>query len=252
MTKVQPLTPADLRQALAYLLPPPGNARHASQAAVSSFCDYLELAPVEWEGVCCGPPDRPTGLFFALLLPGRTAIVMIPRPNELGIAPADQLETVLAGLDRLGPRGLHYAQTLLEPQAQGTQALVKQAGFQPLASLVYLERSAAYPWVEPPGANDAEWVPYDAALHREFATVVLATYEDSLDCPELTGLRPIDDILAAHWASGKSDAGLWELARVDGRSAGCLLLARLTHEPALEVVYMGVVPAFRGRDFGAL
>jgi ribosomal protein S18 acetylase RimI-like enzyme len=79
---------------------------------------------------------------------------------------------------------------------------------------------------------------------------LLATYNDSLDCPELTGLRPIEDILAGHRAAGQFDPRLWELFLVDDEPAGCLLLAPLHTAPSLEVVYMGVVPEHRGRGVG--
>jgi GNAT superfamily N-acetyltransferase len=107
-----------------------------------------------------------------------------------------------------------------------------------------------FPWLEPPSAAGLEWLPFDDRTRPEFARTILASYQDSLDCPELTGIRPIDDILAAHQAAGRFDPALWELALVDGEPSGCLLLAQHVHTPLVEVVYTGVVPAWRRRGVG--
>ena len=252
MGLVEQIGLADLRPALAVLLAPPGDAKGGGQRQIAGFCDYLAQCPVRWEGLRCGRPQAPTGLFFALLLPGRTAIVMVACPGEHGIDADDQLLVTQAGLEALGEHSLHCAQSLLEPDAVAKRALLEQVGFARLAPLVYLERDATYPWVEPPQPGKAEWLRYGAHTHAEFAATVQATYEDSRDCPELTGLRPIDDILAAHQAGGRFDPALWELARIDGQPAACLLLSPLVRAPLLEVVYMGVVPAFRRRGIGRI
>ncbi len=237
---------------LGVILAAPGSGERASAGQVSGFCEYLAHGPGQWEGLRCGPRRAPLAVFFALLLPGRTAIVMVPPPGELGIDPDEQLRVTRDGLARLCARDLYYAQALLESGATASAALLEQAGFRPLAVLDYLERDALHPWVDPPAPDEADWVHYTEDKHAQFAQTVLATYRESQDCPELTGLRPIDDILAGHKASGRFEPQLWELARLDGRAAGCLLLAPLTHAPMLEVVYMGVVPEFRRRGIGQL
>jgi mycothiol synthase len=252
MHAFEPIGPADLRSMLGIILAAPGANRRAPAHQVSGFCEYLKEGPAQWEGLCRGGVRAPLAVFFALRLPGRTAIVMVPSPGELGIDPDEQLAVTREGLARLSERNLHYAQALVEPGATALSALLEQAGFRKLARLNYLERDALHPWVDPPGVGDAEWVAYSQRTHDQFAQTVLATYRDSQDCPELTGLRPIDDILAGHMASGRFNPLLWELVRLGGRDAGCLLLAPLTHASVLEVVYMGVVPEFRRRGIGHL
>lgn len=237
---------------LAYLLAPPGVTAAGARTYVPAFCDYLTHGVADWVGLRCGRQSAPTGLFFALLLPGRTAIVMVPSPGQNGIVPERQLAVTMAGLSHLRELGLHFAQALVEPEAVSKQALLEHAGFTPLAPLVYLERDVAFPWSDPPRPDEGEWVRYEARTHADFAAVVSATYQDSLDCPELTGLRPIDDILASHRASGQFDPALWELARIERRLAGCILLSRVTHASILEVVYMGVIAPCRGRGLGTL
>ncbi|MCK4343097.1 MAG: GNAT family N-acetyltransferase [Phycisphaerae bacterium] len=252
MSEFEPLRASDLDQVLPHLLATSGGDKPARGRPLKSFYDYLAAGTLEWQGLRSGSAAAPSGLFFAVLLPGATAIVMIPAPGVGGIDPADQLAITVAGLAELRHRRLHYAQALLEPEAAAKCELLEQAGFRPLAPLIYLERGASYPRVDPPAAHEAEWISYGAGSRAKFAEVVLATYHESRDCPELAGLRPIDDILASHQASGHFDPRLWELARVAGRSAGCLLLSRLAEGDLLEIVYMGVVPAYRRQGVGTL
>ena len=160
MGVLERLDPADLRPALALLLAPPGGTKTGGRQQVSGFCEYLAQCPVRWEGLRCGPAKSPAGLFFALLLPGRTAIVMVPSPGDHGIVADDQLLATRAGLEALAQHRLHYAQALLEPEAGAKRTLLEQAGFAPLAPLAYLERDATYPWVEPPRPDEAEWLRY--------------------------------------------------------------------------------------------
>jgi ribosomal protein S18 acetylase RimI-like enzyme len=63
-------------------------------------------------------------------------------------------------------------------------------------------------------------------------------------------MRDIDDAIDGHRGAGVLIENGWRLARIDGAAAGCLLLARHPLRPALELVYMGVHPAFRGRGVG--
>ncbi len=255
MSRIDLLLPTDLSPALARLLAPAGHRELANGAQITGFSEYLADSAVRWQGLRCGPRETPTGLFFALLMPGNTALVMLPPPGTPGIVPSDVLHTLTAGLAALRSQKLHFAQVLLEPEAGASRGLLEQAGFRPLAPLLYLEREVRYPWSDPPSPREADWVAYGTQTHNLFADVVLATYQNSLDCPELTGLRPIDDILAAHRASGRFDPQLWQLARLNGRPAapaGCILLSHVRQGAMLEIVYMGVVPACRRRGVGAL
>ena len=252
MASLETLLPSELDGALPLLLGSAVAGRLADPGQVAAFREYLAESTLGWEGWRCGAAEMPSALFLAVLLAGRTTIIITPAPGLPGIVPDDQWQVTVEGLARLRERSLHYAQALLEPGATGQRELLMRAGFRPLAPLTYLERDALYPWVDPPARDEAEWVHYDARTHADFARVIPETYRDSRDCPELSGLRPIDDVLRAHQAAGRFDPRLWEVARVAGQDAACLLLTRLARDTVLDVVYMGVVPAWRRRGVGAL
>jgi mycothiol synthase len=138
--------------------------------------------------------------------------------------------------------------------------------FEPLAELIYLERAVHRAPQEQPPLGFA-WETYSSSNHDDFARAVTATYAGSLDCPRLNGRRDIEDVLAGHKAAGEFDPKLWFLLRKQGSStrsrqgpstssgqnddrdslAGVLLMSRSTRTDAVELVYLGLQPAYRGR-----
>lgn len=98
------------------------------------------------------------------------------------------------------------------------------------------------------------------AFDDEFATLVEQTYTQTLDCPQLAEYRTASQTLAGYQASGAFDPSLWFRVEQDQQAIGCLILAR--HESAaltegkqstavvIEIVYMGLIPAARGKGLG--
>ena len=95
-----------------------------------------------------------------------------------------------------------------------------------------------------------EFEPYEPANHRRLAAVVEASYEQTLDCPELNGVREMDDVLAGYRASGVFDASRWLIAQYAGADVGCLLLSDFPEHDNWELVYMGVLPSAAGTRLG--
>lgn len=189
---------------------------------------------------------------MALLLPGRTALVLPASPGVLGIEPAVQHEVTRELLTDLRGQDLTHAQILLDDGESARRSLALKLGFQPLAMLEYLDRDVSYPWVDAPSPNEARWVNYSDAVHARFAAVIGGSYADTQDCPELGALRTVEDAIAGHRAAGAFDARRWEIATVADRDAGVLLFAPHADASLGEVVYCGVVPEFRHRGIGAL
>lgn len=77
------------------------------------------------------------------------------------------------------------------------------------------------------------------------------SYEQTLDCPELCGLRDTADVLDSHQMTGAFDASLWFVALRGDEPVGCALysLARSGH--SIELVYLGLAPEVRGRGLAA-
>lgn len=250
MTRVEPLDESLLEPALRLVLADPGSGRPADALQILQYRRQLARPGVTWLGFVARQRARIVGATLAVVFPGRTAVVMLPEPGELGIERSAQRGTLLAAVQALDAREPHYSQALLEPQARTRPQLLQEAGFQRLGRLAYLLHAVGPRPAESRTAH-VEWRSYNHELRPLLAETIQATYRDSLDMPELAGVRPMDDVLASHQAAGEFDPALWELAILDGRPAGCLLLAPQFGGRLLELVYLGVVPAFRGRGVGA-
>src|SRR4029453_18056559 len=115
--------------------------------------------------------------------------------------------------------------------------------------------AATHPPAAPPGM---EVVTYSPATHALFSRTIAETYRHSLDCPALNGLRDMEDVLAGHKASGEFFPDLWFLCRERGAAGadiapeprGVLLLSPMAQGDAVELVYLGLTPAGRGRGLG--
>jgi len=188
----------------------------------------------------------------AVRSPGRTSLIMLaPLPAD---RPAG--EQARAALDAMieleRKRDVALVQVLLPPAQQAEAGLLLDCGFLRLAELIYLQ--GAVP-VRP--AATLEWAhltaqPYSPPAEPIFASVIKASYEKTLDCPELEGRRRMEDVLAGHRGSGVFRPDLWFLFRRGDQPTGVVLLNEVvdhTHQ-AVELVYMGLVPDGRGQGLG--
>jgi ribosomal protein S18 acetylase RimI-like enzyme len=147
-------------------------------------------------------------------------------------------------------RGMRLFQALIDPESARDASLFESSGFERLADLIYLQRPTTLPVQVDADPVCLDYVTYGPQTHALFARVIEETYRGSLDCPKLTGVRPIEDIIAGHKATGEFDPTRWFLASCEGEPVGCILLARVKDRSALELVYMGVCPRARGRGIG--
>ncbi len=251
MNAVETVHESRLPALLEQLLAAPG-ASAASPEQVRSFINYLSVARIRTIGRQVRRGTLLSGAWLALLLPGRVAMVMLPSCRWRGLEAVDQRAAVAAGVEALSDQELYYAQALLEAEDTYQRRVLEEFGFHRLTTLRYMQRACAWPPWDPPETTGVEWIAYEQASREEFGRTLLATYQESSDCPELTGIRPVEEVLASHRATGPFDPQLWELVRVEGRIAGCILLSQLTFGPMMEVVYLGVVPGLRGRGVGSL
>jgi len=191
---------------------------------------------------------RVVGVVFAQLQAGRTSVVWPPRlVQEEPVATAGRLLDVTWAW--LAGSGVRVAHALLEDEDPKDLALLKAAGFEPLAVLLYLMSEASVLPRCPP-STVLEFEPDALSQPERFVRVLEATYEGTLDCPALDGIRPIEEVIEGYRATGVYSPERWVLVRHEGRDVGCLLL---TDHPDLEIwelIYMGLVPAARGSGWG--
>ena len=180
--------------------------------------------------------------------PGRTAMVL-PGGAAAGQPRGTASELLSAVLGNLANEGVQLAQALLETDSGEDAQVLYGAGFRHAADLIYLvSLSGTFP--NSPPCDGLEFVSCYEELRDRLAGIVEQTYEGSLDCPQLDRARTIDNVLDGYRAVGEFDPARWLIVRWADADVGCLLLADHPRDNAWELVYMGVVPAVRGRSFG--
>lgn len=231
-----------------------GDVRTAAKRLINSADKYGIDLKLMW-----GVPDGAGGLrqvCLAVLGAGRTSTMFLSKPDP-GRPKAERIRDRVACLRmaceelhrRLGDR-VQVAQALpTAGESEEIQSLV-EAGFTRVGDLTCLRR-------EPAAVDDAPLVlPHGYSLRRFESTpdaeaVLLEalerSYEQTLDCPELCGLRESRDILESHRATGKFDGRLWWLLMKDGAPEGCVLISPIPDERRLDLVYIGLAITSRGK-----
>ncbi len=144
-------------------------------------------------------------------------------------------------------RGGKLAQAILPPaDAERAAPLVGQ-GFGRITQLLYLEHSLNVLPAAP--ARAPVFVPF-ATEEALFRQTLARSYEGTLDCPELNGVRTIEEVLAGYRAAGAGRPAGWWLLRDGGEPAGVLLLTEMREDAAWDLSYIGVVPEHRRRGLG--
>ncbi len=220
------------------------------EAAVGSFVAFAGDHHLSIEGLWAAwRGDTPIAAMLIVPSPGRTAMVFVSPMTGSATQP------VVTGLARVvcATQDLNCVtmlQSLLDlPQHREAQALAT-AGFERLAELIYMQRPADAPEVPLQLDSSLELVHWSDQHRGHFADAIMASYEQTLDCPGLVGLRQIDDIIAGHKATGEFSPNLWFALRCDDQPVAVMLLNVVPRRQSMELVYLGVSATWRGRGIG--
>jgi ribosomal protein S18 acetylase RimI-like enzyme len=195
-------------------------------------------------------PEGLDGALVCLSVPGASALIW---PPGVGVHPLQRVREdalVRHALDWLRGRGVKLVQALLAPEEEYLGAPLLRNGFNYITELWYMQHERGTPLGLLDTPARLEFRPFDESDPLPFQQTLLRTYEGTLDCPELGGVRSGEEVLAGHRAQGTYDPDRWWLALDAGRPAGVLILTELPETGEWDVAYMGVVPEARRRGFG--
>ena len=218
--------------------------------------DQQAALPAALESVRDQGEDALSGLFvgrhegaivastWVQLAPGRTAVLW---PPAIGTAASAGL--MRAAESFVQQRRIALAQMLIHPDAPQDPELLSQGGFRFLVDLDYLALESSH---FPSPTNDGEltFQPFSQVERARFVDVLMESYNETLDCPQLNGVRTPEDILTSYQAQGEYSADRWFLVQQVQQDVGVLILTRYPVNQNWELVYMGVVPRARGNQFG--
>lgn len=185
------------------------------------------------------------GAVFVQRLPGATAGVWPP-----GVAAgAEEIADALAAgaIGRIRGFGVGVAHAFGREPERPRFAALERAGFRRVTALTFLTRLSPGASGVSPGniPSDLRFTP--AGPTPAFAELLLATYDGTLDCPELNGTRSGADVLAGYTAGGVGD---WFVVARGGEPVGVLMFSSPAVLGVVELGYLGLIPAARGAGLG--
>lgn len=247
---IRPALPAEWSAGLRLLLGLDLPAQHLA-AAVDSVTLHLKTGTLDPAAFFVAlAANRVVGAALGQCLPGAQALLFdVPHAEaahpEATLIEDHLLATLLAWLQT---RGSKMVQCLL-PLAETIRATALLRGsFRYVTALHYLMHYLETPL--PQASQVVQFERYEPAQCDLLAATIAATYEGTLDCPELNDVLSIAEVIAGHERKKDAQTLPWWLVREEGQIVGVLLMQHAGMEQTGEVAYMGLLPKARGRGLG--
>ncbi|MDF1808207.1 MAG: GNAT family N-acetyltransferase [Phycisphaerales bacterium] len=209
---------------------------------------------------------------LAVLGSGRTAMMFLSNPEqskELGSIETQcseikaSLQCSLDGLRAFYPSRVALAQTLIETDQTWAHNVCLDAGMTSVGQLDYMRKPISRSAMLKSNIQSVNW-PTGIEVrpirsldpksnNSDYSNLVIAlevSYNETLDCPELCGLRSMQDVVESHMATGEFSPTRWHLIFKDSKPAGCCLLSYIPNNNSVELVYLGIAPIARGLGLG--
>jgi mycothiol synthase len=169
-------------------------------------------------------------------------------PSYDGHSLEDQL--VNEACRQLADQGAKLVQCLLSLQETSMGTSLERNGFRHITQLWYLRHDLQFSptFFQTPDA--LAYQSYASCDADQFHQTLLRTYETTSDCPEVNGVREIEEIIEGHKSQGRHNPESWWLAAHQDRQVGVLLLAEVPDLKSWDLLYLGVVPEAREQGFG--
>jgi ribosomal protein S18 acetylase RimI-like enzyme len=228
---------AALRMLFAHL--PPAEVSRRADAALSLFESAAEPRP---QLLVARKGPAIVGAVLAQALVGATGVLWPPVGPSAAIED-DLLEYALAWLHAGGAK---LVQAILAPEDMRLGEALLRNGFRNPTQLCYLRHGlATVPEASPRGLFRT----YCPAIADEFHATLVRSYVGTLDFPEVSGRRPLEEVLRGYQSTGY-DPDNWWLLSDGGNAIGVLMLANLDGERAFDLAYVGVTLAARRSGWG--
>jgi mycothiol synthase len=226
-------------------------AEEEREARVKHAVTLLAKGELPADGLLvCRDGENLIGTIAALPLPGAAGLVWPPQvAGTSGRETAEDvlLETAMAWLRH---RGAKFAQALLSAGEAGSAFPLERRGFRHITTLLYLQKvlSLADQFAHSPSRLDLQT--YTTCDGPAFHQALVDSYEGSLDCPELNGLRTAEQIVAGYRAVPGCQLQRWWLASHQDTPVGVLITVASQEAATWELLYVGLVPPARHQGFG--
>lgn len=231
-----------------------------SQAAVSEWPAVCRLLFPETDAATLSDPllhsRDPVGAFVARdsVDQIRAATLVQALAGALGVAwpprgdsPAATAAVLRAACDWLRSNRVKVCQAFPETTDPNDRALWERCGFRFTTQLIFLEYDCRRGGIPPqPPQREFTLRAVSDLQEPSFTRTVAATHDETGDCPELNFCRTPEQIVEGM----VSLEGQWFLAQQTTDPVAVMNLKRTSARNAVELQYLGVVPAYRRRGYG--
>ena len=189
------------------------------------------------------------GALICQPMPGASGLLWPPQTSPKTDRAAE-VQLVQCACRWLAAEGAKLIQALLLPEESALAIPLESNGFTRITRLQYLRHHLDLPAVILQEPACLVYQEYDSCDQALFHQTLLRTYEQTLDCPEVSGVRTLEEIIAGHKSQGIYDPKHWWLAFQEHRPVGVLLLAEMVDKKGWDLLYLGLVREARGQGFG--
>ncbi|MCK4871896.1 MAG: GNAT family N-acetyltransferase [Phycisphaerales bacterium] len=218
---------------------------------IRSFLEFADTKSLDLSNIWAVVDASDVMIASALAIPspGRTVMLFVSQATDVRTR-----QCAAAAVERASrsPGQADLAQALVEPHDKKQVQVFLAGDFSRLATLSYLEcplpgrpTCPAPDW--PEGITIEGW---RTGQEQRFCQALEASYEATLDCPGLCGLRRTEDVLVGHRETGLFIPELWTLVCHHDKPAGVLLFSPIPERETIELVYIGLSPAIRRMGLG--
>lgn len=213
----------------------------------------VDRGSLKLDGLLLAEEDgQPVGA--ALTMQQRDGVTLVwPPVVTCGSSNEQDVENALMNrvCEEIEQCGSKLAQALLSPDDSLEIELLERFEFQHLADMFFLARTLSEEdATNSPPIGECDHDLFDETQAERFASVIERTYHESLDCPFLDGFRNGKDALFSHRLSGSFDPAGWRVYRSGDEDVGVMMMNEHPDQDAIELVYFGIVPEFRGKGIG--
>jgi len=239
-----------------------GSKQQAAKRMLSAAAMHGIDLSMMWGTVDRSPDGRISRIReVCLAVPGsgRTAVMILGDPAGTGNGHVERVGCIRAACGYLGAQGSDFklAQTLPEPRQAWAVDAYSDAGFVKVGDLAYMRRGvqplespSKQDWPEGVTVRNVRGLGPGDEDRRLILEALDRSYLETLDCPELCGLRDTADVLESHRSTGDWNPRLWWLVFKHGQPHGCVLFNRVPEQGSVELVYLGLSPDLRGTGLG--
>ncbi len=249
MTTIVPAAPEELQDVLTLLFQRlPEEERQDRLARAMSMVARGELTAGQ---ILLARSDQgpPCGAMICQPLAGACALLW---PPQVPVGPqcrAIEDQLVQNCLHRLRQGGTKLVQAILGPTDLLLAESLERNGIQQITQVAYLR----HPLGQQPQLRSQPRLRFQNHPENNWpllAQILEKTYQGTLDCPELNGVRAMEEVLAGHRGQGVYRPDWWWLAFLDDQPVGVLFLTESPNQEGVDLSYIGVVPQARRQGIG--